>query len=105
MNEVAASLLILLFTYAALTKLFDYQNFLSQLGNSPFLVGKSRLVSIIIPFSEIGISLLLCLRRTRLAGFYSSFFLMLLFSEYIYLILHFSYYIPCSCGGVLSKMN
>src|SRR5690606_36348213 len=49
----------------------------------------------------IVIAFLLVVGRTRLLGLYASFFLMTLFSGYIYAMLHFSYYAPCSCGGIL----
>src|SRR5690606_36105991 len=34
-----------------------------------------------------------------------SYVLMLFFSTYIYIILNYSPYVPCSCGGVLEKMG
>jgi len=36
---------------------------------------------------------------------YASYFLMAMFSAYIVAITRFSEYIPCSCGGVLERMN
>ena len=30
---------------------------------------------------------------------------MTMFTAYIWAMLHYSYYVPCSCGGVLSKMG
>jgi hypothetical protein len=36
---------------------------------------------------------------------YASLTLMTIFTAYIIAILQFSYTIPCSCGGVLSKLS
>jgi len=103
--EIISALFIFLFIYAAITKLLDYHTFRMQLGQSPFITQFVDWISWLLPILEIGIVILLILPRTRLIGFYSSFFIMLLFSEYIYVMLHYSYHIPCSCGGILSKMS
>jgi hypothetical protein len=38
-------------------------------------------------------------------GLYASFFLMSLFTAYLMIMLNVSYYVPCSCGGVLEKLS
>jgi hypothetical protein len=55
--------------------------------------------------AEIITSIFLIFKRTRLAGLYLSFFLMLLFTGYVFIMLRYSSYLPCSCGGVLSMMT
>jgi len=47
----------------------------------------------------------LILERTRLMALYGSFALMIMFTTYIILVLKFSDYIPCSCGGVLEDLG
>jgi hypothetical protein len=103
--EVISSLLILLFVYAALSKLRDYETFKSQLVKSPYISNMADFIAWSIPSGELTISILLAFKQTRLIGLYSSFFLMLVFTGYIYAMLHFSYFVPCSCGGVLSQMS
>ena len=103
--EIISSLLVLLFVYAAVSKLLDYQTFKVQLGKSPFITAFAGTVAWALPLVEIFVALLLTFSRTRLQGLYASLFLMTLFSSYIYAILHYSYYVPCSCGGILSKMS
>jgi hypothetical protein len=103
--QTISSLLVLLFVYAAGSKLLDYTKFRVELGKSPLLTAFSSLVAIAIPIIELAISLLLSFPRTRLAGLYASFTLMVLFTAYIAYILRFSPYVPCSCGGVLQKLN
>jgi uncharacterized membrane protein YphA (DoxX/SURF4 family) len=59
----------------------------------------------IIPLIELSISILLLLKRCRLIGLFAAFDLMVMFTAYIYIILNYSSFIPCSCGGILEKMG
>jgi len=103
--ELPAVLLTILFTYASISKLLQYNTFRFQLGQSPFITGYSGSIAWSIPAIELITTALLMLPATRLKGFYLSYGLMILFTVYIYAILHYSYFIPCSCGGILSRMN
>lgn len=103
--EIICNLLILLFIYASISKLLDYEEFKIQLGKSPFINEFAEITAWALPIGEILIGLALAFSRTRLIGLYASLFLMTMFSAYIYAMLHYSYYIPCSCGGILSKMG
>ena len=96
---------ILLFVYAALTKLLDYQKFVVQLGQSPILTNYAQVLAVVVPFIELGISLMLIFAKTRLKGLYAAFGLMVMFTTYIVLASRFSDYVPCSCGGVLEGMT
>jgi len=98
-------LLMLLFVYAAASKLRDYQEFKTQLGQSPLLTSYAGLTAWLIPFIEILTTVLLFLEPTRLAGLYASYTLMVLFTAYIIAITRFADYVPCSCGGVLQHMT
>ncbi|MES2277932.1 MAG: MauE/DoxX family redox-associated membrane protein [Bacteroidota bacterium] len=103
--DIISSLFILLFIYAASSKLLDYQKFSIQLGKSPLLSPFSHWVVWLVPLMEIGVSGLLLFKRFQYLALYASFSLMVIFSAYIITILNFSEYIPCSCGGVLEKMS
>lgn len=96
---------IMLFVYAALTKLLDYQKFVVQLGQSPILTDYAQVLAVVVPFIELGISLMLIFPKTRLKGLYAAFGLMVMFTTYIVLASRFSDYVPCSCGGVLEGMT
>ncbi|MFH6997384.1 DoxX family protein [Flavobacterium sp. FlaQc-57] len=98
-------LFALLFTYAAASKLFDFENFRIQLGQSPLLSSFADWISITVPVSEFIIAFVLLLKRFRLAGLYAAYMLMIMFTAYIYIILNFSSFVPCSCGGILEKMT
>lgn len=98
-------LFIVLFIYASGSKLIDYSNFKYQLGRSPYTTSIAGFVAWFIPSIELLITILLFFNRTRLYGMFGAFFIMLLFTGYIYAMLHYSYYIPCSCGGILQNMS
>lgn len=94
----------LLFCYTALSKLLDFKNFIFQLEKSPLIpIGFGMFFGIAVVFSELISSYLLFTKEKM--GFFISLFLMVSFTAYLYTIINFSYYIPCSCGGVLEKMD
>jgi methylamine utilization protein MauE len=103
--EIISSLLIILFIYTGLNKMLDYDTFKFQLGRSPFVQPIAGFIAATLPAGELLIALALILKRTRLLGLYASFFLMALFTGYIWAMLHYSYYVPCSCGGILAAMS
>lgn len=91
--------------YAASSKLIDFENFRIQLGQSPLLSAFAAWVAILVPVIEILIAIVLSTHKFRFFGLLSAFALMMMFTVYIYIILNFSAYIPCSCGGILEKMT
>lgn len=95
----------MLFLYAAISKLLTFENFILDLGKSPFIGSFSHLLAWMLPAIEILVALLLALPGLRLLGLFASLFLMSLFTAYLVAMLNFSYYIPCSCGGVLSLLS
>ena len=103
--DVIALLFILLFVYAATSKLLDYEKFVVQVGQSPMLTSMAAWIAALVPLVELVIAGLLVFERTRLAGLYGSFCLMIVFTGYIILASRFSDYTPCSCGGVLEGMS
>lgn len=103
--DVICYLFVLLFLYAATSKLMDYDKFQLQISKSPIITDFASVLVWLVPGLEIVISLALLIERTRLIGLYAAFALMLLFTFYIYAILNYSDSIPCSCGGVLQKMT
>jgi len=103
--EIISSLLVLLFVYAAVSKLLDYQTFKVQLSKSPFITQFAGVTAWALPIGELLVAVALTFKVTRLVGLYASLFLMTMFTAYIWAMLHYSYYVPCSCGGILSKMG
>ncbi len=99
-------LLILLFTYAAASKLMDVDRFRSQLYLQPFSQRLADVLLYALPTIELIVALLLCFNRTRFAGLLLSTLLMAVFTAYISLVLlHYWGKVPCSCGGILQHMS
>jgi len=99
------ALFVLLWIYAAVSKLMDYETFRLQLGKSPMLTSFAPVVTWAIPAMEILTAMLLLFGKTRFTGLYASLLLMTIFTAYIITMLDFSSYVPCSCGGVLEKLS
>ena len=96
---------VLLFVYAATSKLLDFENFRIQLGQSPLLSSFARWILFAVPILEIIIAILLLTQKFRLIGLFAAYTLMILFTAYIYIILNYSASVPCSCGGIIQKMT
>lgn len=105
MVEVICCLLIMLFVYAAASKLMDYKKFEVQLSQSPMLTIFGGSISWVIPILEILIACSFVNLKFRLIGLYFSFSLLIAFSTYIFIILRYSSFIPCSCGGILEHFS
>jgi uncharacterized membrane protein YphA (DoxX/SURF4 family) len=103
--EVISFLFILLFVYAAVSKVLDIQKFRVLIGQSPVLTPIAGFVSWFVPAAEIVVSLGLAVPRWRYRGLMGAFSLMVMFTAYIISILQFSEHIPCSCGGVLQILG
>ena len=103
--EIIAFLFILLFTYAAVMKLRDYEKFVVQIGQSPLLTYFAAWIAWMVPTIELIISIALAIPRFRLIGLYASFSLMVMFTTYIICILTLSLFVPCSCGGVIETLG
>lgn len=103
--EILIYFFILLFLYAATSKLLTYNEFVIQIQQSPLLSDFALILAWAVPGIEIMICILLFFPKTQLSGLYASFSLMIAFTGYIIAILTFSTRVPCSCGGILEKMN
>ncbi|MGM9475236.1 MauE/DoxX family redox-associated membrane protein [Pedobacter sp. GSP4] len=99
-------LLVLLFSYAAFSKLFTITAFDEQLHNQSFPGWLADFLLYFLIPAEIVTALLLCFKRTVMAGLLFSTVLMLAFTAYIALVLS-GYFekVPCSCGGVLKSLG
>ncbi|MGC4102463.1 MauE/DoxX family redox-associated membrane protein [Ferruginibacter sp.] len=97
-------LLILLFAYTGTSKLTGHEKFLTQLEqlDMPYLI--THFAAMAVPVAELLIAFLLVTERFKQAGLWLSVAAMLFFTVYVMVILS-GKHIPCSCGGVISKMS
>ena len=100
-----SALFIFLFAYTAINKIIDHDRFVIVLGKSSYLSSLSVMISWMVPFLELLAVILLLIPGFRRAGLVLSLALMAAFTLYITLMLLFESHLPCSCGGVISKMS
>jgi uncharacterized membrane protein YphA (DoxX/SURF4 family) len=103
--EIICGLYVLLLVYAALSKLLDFENFRVQIAQSPVTAAYAGIIAWAIPSIELLISVFLAVARYRRVTLISAYTLMLVFTAYIYIVLNYSSYVPCSCGGILEKLG
>ncbi|WP_403000865.1 MauE/DoxX family redox-associated membrane protein [Pedobacter suwonensis] len=105
LNSSGLFLLTLLWSYAVFAKLADLQLYQRQMEEQPFSNVITIALTYLIPTLELISATLLILNRHRL-GLWISLSLLLGFTIYIILILsHVFPKVPCSCGGLISKMS
>ncbi|MFH7000968.1 MauE/DoxX family redox-associated membrane protein [Flavobacterium bizetiae] len=103
--EITAILYVFLLSYAAMNKALDFEKFKVELGQSPLLSAFAGWISWGVLIVEFVIAILLLFPKTRLKALYAGFSLMAMFTAYIFIMLSFSSFLPCSCGGILEKMS
>lgn len=102
---IISYLYVLLFVYTAVSKLLEFNDFRSQLGQSPVFAAIAEPVSYGVIIAELLISVLLAAEKSRRAGLLLAFALMIMFTAYIVIILNFATFVPCSCGGFIESLN
>lgn len=103
--EVISAVLILLFSYTAISKLIDHRSFQFFLRNIVSGNTGADVLSLLIPSVEICTALLLFFSSTRVVGLYASMVLLSMFTLYLIWMILFVPRLPCSCGGVISRMS
>ncbi len=105
LTEIITAALITLFVYAALSKLLSYPVFVAQLHAHPMLKPFAGFLAWAVPVVELGVAALLVIPETRSVGLYSAAALLLAFTAYLLLMLLSGKPLPCSCGGLISKLS
>ena len=99
-------LLIVLFIYAAVSKLLDFSHFKWEMHNQELFPFLQMMLIYLLPASELFIVALLAVVRIQTTGLYASVLLIALFTGYTFLvIMHVFKRVPCSCGGILEHMG
>lgn len=96
--EIISSLLILLFVYAASSKLIEYSTFKTQLVNLLFFKTFAGIVAWTIPSIELLTTLLLTVKFIRIIELYASLIMLPFFTLYKAGMLLSGKQLPCSCG-------
>jgi hypothetical protein len=103
---IISILLIIMWAYAAISKLADLKGFKQALATQVFPKWIGKILVWVLPISELGIVGLLLFQKTQILGMYASFGLMLLFTLYVGGAVYNIYErTPCACGGLFAKLG
>lgn len=103
--EIVRALLIVLWVYTATMKFAQPHIFHNALNFSAVTHPYAGLLYWLIPSIEALLVILLLIPRTKGIGLIGSLLLMTLFTFYIAYMLEFGRELPCSCGGIISKLT
>lgn len=104
--QIIGAALALLFFYAALSKLFNFEQSKHEMFRQLFSRPIAAVLVWLVPLTELLVVSLLLFLKTRLTGLYASLILLTLFTLYIAIALSGIYGpIPCACGGILKQLG
>ena len=103
--EVIAALFILLFLYTAINKSLAIKPTVAVIDKTPFFSNFPEVTAWTVVIAEYIAAALLFFPQTRKIGLYGSLVLMAGFTLYIGYMKAFVPNLPCSCGGVISKLT
>ncbi|MCA6074155.1 MauE/DoxX family redox-associated membrane protein [Fulvivirga sedimenti] len=105
-DEIAALILLVVFTYSAGLKLFDIQDFQVKLLRVNYLpVSLIIPVSVAIPFMELTSVVLYLDERSRRLAAMLMYPLMVIFTGHLLILHKLSPGTPCSCGGIFESLS
>lgn len=110
-TDTISALFIILFLYTGIFKLTGQELFKAAIMKSPLISNYTPVIALVIPVVEVLIALSLLIPffkdnpRLRKWGLISSTALMAVFTLYVGYMLKFSLHLPCSCGGIINKLN
>lgn len=104
-RRIFFALFAFLFLYTATSKILDFPTFKVQIGQSPMIAAHANYLAYLVPVLEFVLGIWLLLDLRRFTALLLSGMLMTAFATYIILLLKYSPYLPCSCGGVLEQLG
>lgn len=106
LQQFIVSILTLLWIYAALSKLTNLQQTIVQMQKQLLPEWSRSFLAIALPVVELCIAIFLNIKSTKGIGLRGSFILLATFSIYIiYVLVQKKDNIPCSCGGLISRLH
>lgn len=103
--DIICGLLVLVFVYSGINKLWDHNNFETQIKFivSYPLVG--NIFSYTVPLVELLIAMLISINQTKRVGIYAFLTMMTAFTFYIIFMLGSGKNLPCTCGGFINTLS
>jgi len=107
LTYISKWLFVLLYAYTALSKFLDYNLFVFQMRRAPLplIQAMAPVLGWIVPLIEICLVIGLLTNRYASKAQIASVGLLIIFELYITGMLLSGYPLPCSCGGIISKMS
>ncbi len=104
---IPAILLVFLWGYAVISKLAEHEKFIAQmkLAPVPMMHMLGPVLGWLVPLIETVLIWLLFNEKYRELGLKLSFVLLLIFEIYISIMLLSGLDLPCTCGGLISKLQ
>lgn len=103
--EIASAFFIFLFFYTAVNKLIVSSTLEFTLSRYPIIGGYSIFFAWAIPILELITTCLLFIPKLKKTGLYFATLLMFLFTIYVSYMIAFVPELPCTCGGMLTKLS
>jgi len=104
--KIATSILILLWVYTGLDKLFRWKESRNAFHNQTFPAELAEVLTFTIPILELSMAGLLLFAATRWWGFLLSILLLTIFTTYVGLIWVGAFpRVPCNCAGILQSLG
>jgi hypothetical protein len=109
--NIVSVLLLLLFIYTATSKFLDYDRFVFQMKLAPVPLMKwaAPILGWLVPAMEtllvIGITTGFFIPKVIIKALYASIMMLSMFEIYIGIMLLSGSQLPCTCGGIISKMG
>lgn len=102
-----ALFMVLLFGYTGIDKLINYEVFVFQmrLVSVGWIQEAAPILGLAVPITELGIAAALIAETTRGKALIASLLLMISFETYIAWMQLTGLELPCTCGGIISKMS
>lgn len=103
---IISILLIIMWAYAAISKLLELKAFKQALATQVFPLWIGKILVWVLPVVELAIVGLLLFQKTQILGMYASFGMMLLFTLYVGgAVFNIYERYPCACGGLFAKLG
>lgn len=104
--QIICTLLIILWVYAALSKLFEFSVFAAQLQRQPLPQWSVALLKWGLPIVELVTAVMICFQKSRYWGLLLSSGLLAVFTFYVVFALSGAFGdIPCSCAGLIAALH
>jgi uncharacterized membrane protein len=103
--ESIAGVIMCLFLFTGLDKLYNYKQFRDALSKSPVLTNVAGIVAWSLPVAEIFIATALFIPAMRKTGLKATILLLAVFTVYLSYMMAFAPKLPCMCAGLLESLS